>query len=189
MDLSFAAISDEVMTLYTSDIFTINYDYSLSMPLEPNEDLNIRYSDSVEVGDIFDVVSDYENISLRDIKVIMDVRTTIPLAFGAEVVLLDADENPSNVKAILREGHNAIVGSKDGVTESRSELIIELELGEDDSVANLKDVRNISFEVEAFGVAQDKVGLNENQYIEASLKLQVAGVSLDIKDFIDSDEE
>lgn len=189
MDLSFAAISDEVMTLYTSDIFTINYDYSLSMPLEPNEDLNIRYSDSVEVGDIFDVVSDYENISLRDIKVIMDVRTTIPLAFGAEVVLLDADENPSNVKAILREGHNAIVGSKDGVTESRSELIIELELGEDDSVASLKDVRNISFEVEAFGVAQDKVGLNENQYIEASLKLQVAGVSLDIKDFIDSDEE
>ena len=189
MDLSFAAISDEVMTLYTSDVFTISYDYALSLPLEPNEDLNIRYSDSVEVGDIFDVVSDYENISLRDIKVIMDVKTTIPLAFGAEVVLLDADENPSNVKAILHEGHDAIVGSKDGVTESRSELIIELELGEDDSVANLKDVRNISFEVEAFGVAQDKVGLNENQYIEASLKLQVAGVSLDIKDFIDSDEE
>ena len=107
----------------------------------------------------------------------------------SQVVLLDADENPSNVKAILREGHNAIVGSKDGVTASRSELIIELELGEDDSVANLKDVRNISFEVEAFGVAQDEVGLNENQYIEASLKLQVAGVSLDIKDFIDSDEE
>ena len=39
------------------------------------------------------------------------------------------------------------------------------------------------------GVAEDKASLNENQYIEAAIKLQVAGVTLDIKDFMGSNEE
>ena len=189
IDLSFEAKSDEIITLYTSEQFTLSYDYSLSLPLEPNDTLNISYSDVVEVGDIFEMVSDFENVSLRDIVLVVDVATTIPLAFGAEVELLDADENPTNVKAVLPEGHDKIVGSNDGVKESRSELRIGLVLGDDGSVANLKDVRNLGFSLQAMGVAEDKASLNENQYIEAAIKLQVAGVTLDIKDFMGSNEE
>lgn len=168
------------VVLYTADDYTLNYEYSLELPIELNSDTQVCYEQSVDLagdgGDnIFESLAELESVKIGDVAVIADVATTLPLELLACVDMLDAEGNVIKDLVVLPEGGNTIAGSKDGITASHSELRIELNLADDGRISQLSNVAGIRFKLEAKGAAEEAVALDDEQYVEAALKVELSG--------------
>lgn len=174
--------------LYAADDYTINYEYALELPIALNKDTSITYERTIDLGSMeggnpMEKLAEYDSIKVGDVAVIAEVTTTLPLELLAYVEMLDAEGEVIDDLAILPEGDNAIIGSKDGVTASCGALRVELNLADDGRISQLSTVAGIRLRLEAQGVAEDDVELRDEQYIEAALKIELSGgVTADLEE-------
>ena len=178
--------ADKRITLYTSENFNVGYDYALSLPLEFDKTLNIKYESEVDFV-ISDVTMPAE-FKAGDMALIADVVTTIPLDFSVDVELLDAEGNPVQAQLVLADGADRVRGSEDGVTEANSTLRMEFKLGGDGDIDQLFDIGSIHLKLEAMGASDNAVKINANQYIFATLKLELTGgITVDLESLLSKD--
>lgn len=179
--------SDEVQTLYVANEFNINYDYSIELPVAVNDKLNVTYADSFGgFGDMFAQVAAYD-VHVGDVVIVAEVENTTPLAFEAEVTLLDKDGDEVDLIVEFESGYGRVNGSADGKSAEVSTLRLNIANGEGGGldVAKLATVDGIEFRLVAMSDAEGDVALNAEQWVAAKLMLELAGgVTIDVMDFI-----
>ena len=183
--------SEQMYTLYVPEKLEINYDYNVTIPVALNDKLEISYAgEAGELNEIFAQLADY-NIRIGDVVLIAEVVNTTPLALSAKAELFNLDGSKNDAHVAFEEGYGRISGSKDGVTPEKS--ILRLALGTDGGnglvASNLSTIDKVTFELKANSDAEGDVALREEQYIGVKLWIEIdGGITLDINDFIASDE-
>lgn len=177
--------SSKVQTLYMAEKFEIKYDYSISLPIALSDKLGVRYSDEFGgLNSVFSQVAEYD-VKVGDVTFIAEIENTTPLAFAAEVALIDADGEPVDLDITFEEGYDRINGSKDGVTPAKTTLRINVGGGAGISVVELAKVDGVIFTLVAESDADGSVAINKNQSVSATLALELSGgITVDVKDFI-----
>ena len=172
--------ASQVQTLYIEPKYVVTYGYSVDIPLAFNNELGVRYADTVDgLGETMEAVADAPDITVGDIALLIKTTNTTPLNFAADVELLDASGNATPAQVILPEEF-ILCGSKDGVTEATSEVRLALSVPNGD-VKAVADVEAIRFALEATGAADERVSLNANQYVKVDIQLEVkGGITVDL---------
>lgn len=194
-DLAFnaaLALPNEVMTLHMIDALEMDVSVDLSLPIAFDDKLSIKYEDTISIVDeagkspIAEVLSSTEGIKVGDVALIAEIETNLPLELAASTVLLDKDGNELATKLGFDENNNKIQGSKDGKEAVKSTLRIIFDLAaEDGSLAELKDIHSVKLAVSAKSVAEKVTSLNDDQFIGATLKFEIAGgVTVDIEEYL-----
>ena len=190
VELAVSVDSSEEHTLYVDDVFAINYDYSIDVPVALNNKLSISYADEFGgFSSIFSQVAQYD-VHVGDVTIVVEITNTTPLALLAEVELQDENGEAVDLIAEFEEGNGRVDGSKDGNAEKVSTLRLNVanKDGKGLDVAKLAEVDGIAFKVSAKSDAEGDVALNEDQYVGATLWLELSNVTADIKDFIGSNK-
>lgn len=181
----------EPITLHLGDIsnLEVSYGASLSLPFAFDNQLSISFEHKEPILDEagkspLAEVAAIEGIKVGDIALIAEFETTLPLELEVTTTLYDKAGNELPTKIGLTDGSNTIKGSKDGDTPEKSTLRLQFDLAaEDGSLAELADIAQIGFKIEARSSAADGVvaALKEAQYIAADLKLEIdGGITVDI---------
>lgn len=190
VELAVSVDSSEEHTLYVDDVFAINYDYSIDVPVALNDKLSISYADEFGgFSSIFSQVAQYD-VHVGDVTIVVEITNTTPLALLAEVELQDKNGEAVDLIVEFEEGNGRVDGSKDGNAEKVSTLRMNVanKDGKGLDVAKLAEVDGIAFKVSAKSDAEGDVALNEDQYVGATLWLELSNVTADIKDFIGSNK-
>lgn len=189
LDIEFHSNPDSISTVYALPNMSVDYDYSVVVPLQSRDDLDVLFGMSVDgFSETLVELSEYD-IRVGDIAVVAVLQSTLPL--GLEIVELEAvdvDGNPTDAQIVLP--NNEIRGSKDGIEPATTELVLELQLDANRSIASISNVDGLRFKVRAKGDAEERVWVNENQWISLDVKLRLGGgISVDLRDFIDEEEQ
>lgn len=190
VELAVSVDSSEKHTLYVDDVFAINYDYSIDVPVALNNKLSISYADEFGgFSSIFSQVAQYD-VHVGDVTIVVEITNTTPLALLAEAELQDENGEAVDLIVEFEEGNGRVDGSKDGNAEKVSTLRLNVanKDGKGLDVAKLAEVDGIAFKVSAKSDAEGDVAINEDQYIGATLWLELSNVTADIKDFIGSNK-
>lgn len=179
-------LPNEVITLYMMDNLDLKYALNFNLPIAFDDKLHIVFEATMPLADEGEEsplasIASIEGIKVGDVAIIAKIASTIPLEFGVETLLLDANGEVLPTVAGFAEG-SAILGSKDGVTEALSEIRMQVDLAaEDGSLVELADIHSVLIRAEANSVGEGVVSLKDEQYIEASLKLEIdGGVTVDL---------
>ncbi len=183
VDFDVRSKTDETHTVdLTKPSYTITYGYSVAIPLEFGRSLDISYEDTVTgLGDTFADITDRE-ISVGEIAVIAEFSTDIPLDLLLSAEFVDADGNPTDIKAELGTD-NIIKGHdpKSGKKTTASTITIKLDLGEDGSLKRLETVDGLKFGINLRNNGSDYSALNSQQMISGVLKLRIKdGITIDL---------
>ncbi len=187
VQLSIGVDASQSHTLHVAEAFEIEYDYKVELPIALNDKLKVRYADEVSgLGEIFTQLAEYD-IHVGDVVVVAEVENTTPLAFAADVRMLDSEGSEVNVALSFVDGYDCVKGSSDGQTVATSTLRINV--SNDDrgglDVSSLADIDAIAFELTASSSAEGDVDINEKQHVAVKLWLEISGgITLDLKDFI-----
>lgn len=180
-------LPNEVVTLRMIDELVMDVSVDLSLPIAFDDKLSISYEDTLPIVDeagkspIEDFIA-IEGIKVGDIALIAEVETNLPLELVASSLLLDKDGNVLPTKVGFADGYNTIKGSKNGKDAEKSTLRLVFDLAaEDGSLDELKDIHSVTLKATAKSVAEGVVSLTDDQYIGATLKLEIdGGVTVDI---------
>ena len=190
VELAVSVDSSEEHTLYVDDVFAINYDYSIDVPVALNNKLSISYADEFGgFSSLFSQVAQYD-VHVGDVTIVVEITNTTPLALLAEAELQDENGEAVDLIVEFEEGNGRVDGSKDGNAEKVSTLRLNIanKDGKGLDVAKLAEVDGIAFKVSAKSDAEGDVAINEDQYVGATLWLELSNVTADIKDFIGSNK-
>ena len=174
--------SSQVQTLYVEDVYRVDYDYYVDVPLAFDKSLGISYGQTItDLGSMFEDIASYEGIKIGDVALILKAVNTTPLHLDAAVEFYDKDGNATEAYVNIPNGF-VLNGSKDGVTEAKSEIRLEIALPDGD-MSRLATIDSIGIEVSATGEAEEHVSLNANQYLQLSAQLELAGgITVDLKE-------
>ncbi len=187
IEIDIASDTSVEHTLYAADKYSVEYDYSVDIPLEFGEDFDISYSDTATgMSDTFSDITD-KDISVGDITIIAYIDNSTPLDFKIKTELVDIDGVPTAVQAVVDKSCDTVYGSEDGKIRT-SEVRLALSLGEDNNIKNLEAVDGVKFALNALS-PKGGIRLNENQSLSAKLKLNIkGGITLDINDLTIEEE-
>lgn len=192
LDLEFNSNPDAVSTIYaTPGGMSINYDYSVVVPLQSRKDLDVVFEMTLNgFSETLAELAEYD-IRVGDVKITAEAESTLPLGLVIEeLVALDVDGNPTDAQIVLPEGKNEIRASKDGTTPATTELELQLELDAERSIASIANVDGIRFKVRAKGEADERTWVNENQWLSFAAKLHIKdGITVDLRDFFEEEDE
>lgn len=195
-DLVFHAsfsLPDEAITLHMIDELAMDVSVDLSLPIAFDNKLSLKYEDTLPIVDeagkspIAEAISTVEGIKVGDIALIAEIETNLPLELLASTILLDKDGNELATKLGFDENNNKIQGSKDGKEAVKSALRIVFDLAaEDGSLEELKDIHSVKLAVSAKGAADGLASLNDDQFIGATLKFEIAGgLTVDVEKLLE----
>jgi hypothetical protein len=189
-NLSVDVDSESVNTLYLAEQFEIFYDFSVEVPIAFNDKLDIRYEDEFTgfnsvFTDIYESVEEY-GFKFGDVTFVAYVKNTTPLAFEVEAEVINTSGEKVSVPISLVEGYNRIAGSKDGKSVVESTVRLNLGDGELFGLEQLAEIDGIRIRLNALCDAEERTYLNENQWIEAKVMLELnGGITVDIKDTLE----
>ena len=183
-------LPNEVMTLRMIDELVMDVSVDLSLPIAFDDKLSISYEDTLPIVDeagkspLEELVA-IEGIKVGDIALIAEIETNLPLEFAISSILLDKDGNQLPTKVGFADENNKIQGSKNGKDAEKSTLRLVFDLAaEDGSLDELKDIHSVMLKAAAKSVAEGVVSLSDDQYIGATLKLEIdGGITVDIDKF------
>ena len=191
LDLKFNSNPDVVSTVYASPAgMSINYDYSVVVPLQSRDDLDATFEMTLDgFSETWEGLEEYD-IRVGDIAIVAEAQSTLPLGLVIEeLVALDIDGEPTDAQIVLPEGKNEIRASKDGSTPATTTLELQLKLDADHSITSITHVDGLRFKVRAKGEADERVWVNENQWLSFAAKLCIdGGITVDIRDFMENEE-
>ena len=181
VELDIASDTSAEHTLYAADNYSVDYGYSVDIPLDFGDKFDISYSDTATgLSDTFSDITD-KNISVGDITIIASVENSTPLDLKVSAELVDIDGNPTGAKAIVDINNDTAYGSEDGKVRT-SEIRIALSLGDDNSIKSLEEVDGAKFTLNALS-PKGGIRLNKNQTLSAKLKLNIkGGITADINE-------
>ena len=173
-------VHSDTSVLHTIDLtkssYTIDYGYDIAIPFEFGKGLDIYYSDTVEnLGDAFAEAADI-GVKIKEIGIVADFYTSIPLDLVLDAQLLDADGNEAPVKIDL--GSNGVIHGHNPESKSKttkSTIMMMLVLGDDGNLEHLKEVDALRFSVNLRNSGYDECALKPEQTISGVLKLQING--------------
>ena len=190
LDLDFRSNPDAVSTVYATSKTSIDYDYSVVVPLQSRDDLDVTFEMTVDgFSETWEGLDEYD-IRVGDVAVLAEVQSTLPLGLVIEeLVALDIDGEPTDAQIKLPEGKNELRASKDGVEPATTSLELQLELDADSRLAAITHVDGLRFKVRANGEAAERIWVNENQWLSLAAKLRLnGGVTVDLRDFMEGEE-
>ena len=190
LDLDFRSNPDAVSTVYATSKTSIDYDYSVVVPLQSRDDLDVTFEMTVDgFSETWEGLDEYD-IRVGDVAVLAEVQSTLPLGLVIEeLVALDIDGEPTDAQIKLPEGKNELRASKDGIEPATTELELQLKLDADHSITSITHVDGLRFKVRAKGEADERVWVNENQWLSFAAKLRLdGGITVDIRDFMENEE-
>lgn len=191
LDIHFHSMVDEISTIYAVDDMDIYYGYSIVVPLESSNDLDVEFEMSVDgFSETLTELAEYD-IRVGDVSLVAEVENTIPLGFEVvELAFFDVEGSPTDAQITLPDDGREILGSKDGETAAVSTLQLDLELlDKEHSIASIANVDGLNFMLRAKGAPDERVMLNENQGIALKAKLKIkGGVTVDLRDFIEEED-
>lgn len=190
LDLDFRSNPDAVSTVYATSKTSIDYDYSVVVPLQSRDDLDVTFEMTVDgFSETWEGLDEYD-IRVGDVAVLAEVQSTLPLGLVIEeLVALDIDGEPTDAQIKLPEGKNELRASKDGVEPATTSLELQLELDADSRLTAITHVDGLRFKVRANGEAAERIWVNENQWLSLAAKLRLnGGVTVDLRDFMEGEE-
>lgn len=144
--------------------------YAIRMPLAFREGARIEFSDSEDVSDTIGDL-DIEELSVDELLVRLDARSTLPLALEPAIEFLAADGSPVGGVTASVEGRLEAYDPATGEEWRASRLDIRLEVADGD-LRRLNDIALLRYrftgETTGAGAA-----LAPDQYIEAGLVLEL----------------
>lgn len=185
------SLPDEAITLHMIDELAMDVSVDLSLPIAFDDKLSIKYEDTISIVDeagkspIAEVLSSTEGIKVGDVALIAEIETNLPLELVASTTLLDKDGNQLPTKVGFDDNNNKIQGSENGKDAVKSTLRLVFDLAaEDGSLDELLDIHSVMLKATAKGVADSAVALTDDQYIAATLKLEIdGGITVDLDKF------
>lgn len=190
VSLNVGVDSEVVNTVYLADKFEICYDFSVEVPIAFNDKLDISYEDEFTgfnsvFTDIYESVEEF-GLKFGDVTFVAYVKNTTPLAFEVEAEVINTSGEKVSVPISFVEGYNRIAGSKDGKSVVESTVRLNLGDGELFGLEQLAEIDGIRFRLSALCDAEERTYLNENQWIEAKVMLELnGGITVDIKDTLE----
>ncbi len=171
----------------TQSSYEIDYDYSVSIPLEFGHDFDINYDSVVKgLNESFKNIGELPVVSIGEVAVIADFTTTIPIDFILESECLDKDGYPTDVQ-ITFASENMIHGHhpEDSEPEAHSTIVLKLELGEDGDLKRLEDIDGIRMKMHMRNNSHTPSALSPDQTISGKLRLRVRdGITLDLNEMV-----
>lgn len=189
-NLSVDVDSESVNTLYLAEQFEIFYDFSVEVPIAFNDKLDIRYEDEFTgfnsvFTDIYESVEEF-GFKFGDVTFVAYVKNTTPLAFEVEAEVINTSGEKVSVPISFVEGYDRIAGSTDGKSVVESTVRLNLGDGELFGLEQLAEIDGIRIRLNALCDAEERTYLNENQWIEAKVMLELnGGITVDIKDTLE----
>lgn len=175
LNMTISTDENNVQTIYIADSYTVSYDYDVNIPIIFNDKLDISIDETIDgLADTFDDLAE-QDIVVENIALIVDVCNTIPLDFEFDAEFLNAQGEPTTVVLDIPESNNKILGSKDGVSESKSTLRIGLKMGKNGNLNQMAEVDAIRFFFHTSRSSEGSAALNAEQYISLKAKLEIKG--------------
>lgn len=175
------------------DGLSIDYQYEVVIPLSFDGDLKISYESSVNgLNEVFAELASYGNsLTVNDIGLMAEFGTNIPFNIVLEAELINKEGTTEGISAKLDIEKGVIEGYTPEYGEKRtSNLIINFNLGEEKSLAALKNVDGLRFKFAIYNADGDTSSLNAQQFLDGKLKLRVReGLSLDIFELLKGEAE
>lgn len=182
--------SEVVNTVYLADKFEICYDFSVEVPVAFNDKLDISYEDEFTgfnsvFTDIYESVEGF-GFKVGDVTFVVDVKNTTPLAFDVEAEVINMSGEKVSVPISFVEGYDRIAGSTDGKSVAESAVRLNIGDGEAFSLEQLTEIDGIRFRLNASCDAEERTYLNENQWVEARVMLELnGGITVDVKEIME----
>lgn len=189
-NLSVDVDSEVVNTVYLADKFEIRYDFSVEVPVAFNDKLDISYEDEFTgfnsvFTDIYESVEEF-GFKVGDVTFVVDVKNTTPLAFDVEAEVINTSGEKVSVPISFVEGYNRIAGSTDGKSVAESTVRLNLGDGELFGLEQLTEIDGIRFRLNASCDAEECTYLNENQWVEVRVMLELnGGITVDVKEIME----
>ena len=170
--------------------YDIGYSYSAEIPLEFGHDFDISYVQDINLAEMFSEETRFEPaegsegegdysildlIEVGEVAILADFATTIPLDLILNAECLDKEGQPSDVQISFEENNNIIHGfhPEDKKSESRSTLVLKLDLGEEGRLEALKGVEVLRLRLNLRNNSDDTRALSPDQTIAGKLRLRV----------------
>lgn len=188
IELEIASDTSEEYTVYVVDDYSVEYGYSVDIPLDFGDKFALSYSDTATgLADTFSELTD-KSISIGDITIIASIENSTPLDLKVSAELLDFDGNPTEAQAVVDANNDTAYGSGDGKVRT-SEIRIALNLGKDNSIKSLEEVDGARFTLKALS-PKSGARLNKNQTLSAKLKLNIkGGITADLNELSEDETE
>lgn len=190
VSLNVGVDSEVVNTVYLADKFEIRYDFSVEVPVAFNDKLDISYEDEFTgfnsvFTDIYESVEEF-GFKVGDVTFVVDVKNTTPLAFDVEAEVINMSGEKVSVPISFVEGYDRIAGSTDGKSVAESAVRLNIGDGEAFSLEQLTEIDGIRFRLNASCDAEERTYLNENQWVEARVMLELnGGITVDVKEIME----
>lgn len=190
VSLNVGVDSEVVNTVYLADKFEIRYDFSVEVPVAFNDKLDISYEDEFTgfnsvFTDIYESVEEF-GFKVGDVTIVVDVKNTTPLAFDVEAEVINMSGEKVSVPISFVEGYDRIAGSTDGKSVAESAVRLNIGDGEAFSLEQLTEIDGIRFRLNASCDAEECTYLNENQWVEARVMLELnGGITVDVKEIME----
>lgn len=190
VSLNVGVDSEVVNTVYLADKFEICYDFSVEVPIAFNDKLDISYEDEFTgfnsvFTDIYESVEEF-GFKVGDVTIVVDVKNTTPLAFDVEAEVINMSGEKVSVPISFVEGYDRIAGSTDGKSVAESAIRLNIGDGEAFSLEQLTEIDGIRFRLNASCDAEERTYLNENQWVEARVMLELnGGITVDVKEIME----
>lgn len=190
VSLNVGVDSEVVNTVYLADKFEICYDFSVEVPVAFNDKLDISYEDEFTgfnsvFTDIYESVEEF-GFKVGDVTIVVDVKNTTPLAFDVEAEVINMSGEKVSVPISFVEGYDRIAGSTDGKSVAESAVRLNIGDGEAFSLEQLTEIDGIRFRLNASCDAEERTYLNENQWVEARVMLELSGgITVDVKEIME----
>ncbi len=178
--------TEEQSFAVTGEDYPFDVDYSIRIPLEFKAGGSIDYSDTEDVSDTFDDISDYE-ITAEDILIELYARSTLPLALNLSAEFLDAEGQVRSDIAATGDGRGEGYDPASDREYRESQLAIRMDI-ENGDIQRLSKVAKIRYRFTGSAVGAG-AALRPEQYFSADMKLILKkGITFDLDDLF-SDEE
>ena len=172
--------------------YNIEYQYSVTMPLELGGNTDLSYEGTVSgLNSTFVELADAtKGLKVGDIGLIAEFGTTVPFNIVLSAELINAEGTTEGINARLDISDALIKGyTEDCGEKSVSTIDINFNLGESQSLEALKSADGIRFKFTLYGAGESAV-LKSSQFIDGKLKLRLRnGVTVDLNDFLNGEEE
>ena len=184
---------------YTIDLaevkkgYVLDYQYEVLIPLTFDGELNLSYGSSISgLNEIFSsLATQTSGITIHDVGLMVEFGTTIPFNIVLTAELINADGTTDNIDANLDLEECVIAGytPEDGEKKT-SNIIINFNLGENNSLEGLKNVDGMRFKFTLYNTEQESASLNASQFLDGEVKLRVRdGLTIDIFDLLNIDKQ
>ena len=187
---------------YTIDLlraaegYLLEYQYEAIVPMEFDGEVDMSYATTIsDLNETFSTLAeDIPGLKVGDIGLVAEFGSTIPFDLQLSAQVVNKDGTTDGIDAALNISNDGFIRGwtkADGENPRISNLEIQFDLGESQSLTALKNVDGIrlKFAIMDNGI-DDIASIAKNQYLNGNIKLRIRdGLTIDIMDLLKNSKE